>query len=101
MPVIDKNKLTQPFDKTKKQNILALYHYEGCPFCATVQKTIRKLAIAVELRDTHQDSCFQKELIETRGCGTVPVLRITSPEGKELWLAESYDIAEYLEQSYG
>ncbi len=31
---------------------------------------------------------------------TVPVLRITSPDGEQRWLRESADIVRYLQQTY-
>ena len=76
---------------------LALYHFESCPFSAIARAGIERSGIDVELRDIHENSQYRDELIEARGRATVPVLRITSPDGEERWMPESRDIVRYLE----
>ena len=44
---------------------------------------------------------YLQELRDARGRTTVPVLRITSPDGNERWMPESSDIVRYLQTSYG
>lgn len=80
---------------------LALYHLETCPFCVMVRGVIDKLGVDVELRSITQDPDHYDELVEARGRATVPVLRITSPDGEERWMPESRDIITYLESTYG
>ncbi len=80
---------------------LALYHLESCPFCLMVRAAIDRLGIDVELRSITQDPDHYDDLVEARGRATVPVLRITSPDGEERWMPESRDIIEYLEKTYG
>ena len=79
---------------------LALYHLQGCPFCAIVRSAIDELDIDVELRDIFRDTQYRDELIEARGRATVPVLRITSPDGEDRWMPESQDIVRYLRKTY-
>lgn len=76
---------------------LALYHFDSCPFSAIARAGIERSGIDVELRDIHENSQYRDELIEARGRATVPVLRITSPDGEERWMPESRDIVRYLE----
>ena len=80
---------------------LALYHLESCPFCLMVRAAIDRLGIDVELRSITQDPDHYDDLVDARGRATVPVLRITSPDGDERWMPESRDIIEYLEKTYG
>ena len=80
---------------------LALYYYDGCPFCGMVRQTIDHLGIDVELRNILFEPEHRHDLIEARGRATVPVLRIRSPEGDERWMPESRDIMMYLEKTYG
>lgn len=80
---------------------LALYYFEGCPFCTMVRSAIGELGIDVELRNVMQDGKYRDELVEARGRATVPVLRITSPDGEERWMPESRDIIHYLRGTYG
>ena len=80
---------------------LALYHFDGCPFCAMVRAAIADLDLDVELRNIHADADYRDDLIAARGRATVPVLRITSPNGDERWMPESRDIINYLQQTYG
>ncbi len=79
---------------------LALYYFDGCPFCNRVRSAIDQLGIDIELRNILEDSQHRDALIETRGRATVPVLRITSPDGEQRWMPESRDIIEYLQQTY-
>jgi glutaredoxin len=83
------------------QDRLALYHFDGCPFCTRVRRAIDGLGIDVELRNIYENPDFLRELREARGRATVPVLRITSADGEERWMPESADIVRYLEASYG
>lgn len=76
---------------------LALYHFNGCPFCSMVRNAIDRLGIDIELRNIHEDSQHRDDLIGVRGRATVPVLRITSPDGDDRWMPESRDIVRYLE----
>ncbi|MCH9696203.1 MAG: glutathione S-transferase N-terminal domain-containing protein [Gammaproteobacteria bacterium] len=76
---------------------LALYYFDGCPFCAMVRSAIDRLGISVELRSIFDDPNHRDDLLEARGRATVPVLRISSPGGEERWMPESRDIIDYLE----
>ena len=80
---------------------LALYYFDGCPFCNMVRVAIDQLDIDVDPRNIFEESAYRDELIEARGRATVPVLRITSPEGEDRWMPESRDIVSYLQKTYG
>lgn len=82
---------------TPAEDTLALYYLDSCPFCRMVRSNIERLGIDVELRDILGNTDYRDELIEARGRATVPVLRITSPNGDEHWMPESRDIVKYLE----
>jgi len=80
---------------------LALYHFNGCPYCSMVRSAIDRLGIDVELRDIFQNVQQRDDLVKVRGRATVPVLRITSPDGESRWVPESRDIVSYLQETYG
>ena len=80
---------------------LALYQTNSCPFCMRVRYAIEDLGIDVELRHIDKDPSHRQALIEARGRATVPVLRITSPDGEDRWMPESADIVRYLQATYG
>ncbi len=80
---------------------LALYYYDGCPFCAMVRQTIDALELSVELRNILYDAEHRSDLVDVRGRATVPVLRVTSPDGDDRWIPESRDIMSYLQKTYG
>lgn len=82
---------------TPAKDKLVLYHSRGCPFCAFVTSAIGRLGLDVELREIFEDPRYREQLVDARGRATVPVLRITSPEGEERWMPESRDIVRYLE----
>ncbi len=85
---------------TPTRDKLALYHFDGCPFCAVAMAAIDRLGVDVELRDIFADNKYRDELVGARGRATVPVLRITSPDGEERWMPESRDIVRYLDTTY-
>lgn len=87
--------------ETPEQDKLALYHFRGCPFSSMVTFSIDRLGVDVELRDIFENPQYRDELVEARGRATVPVLRITSPDGEERWMPESRDIVRYLEGTVG
>jgi len=84
---------------TPAKDTLVLYHSSTCPFCATVRSAISRLGIDVELREIFEDPRYRDELVTARGRATVPVLRITSPDGEDRWMPESQDIVRYLEMT--
>lgn len=79
---------------------LALYYFDGCPFCNMVRSAIERLDVDVELRNIMEDSQHRDDLIEARGRATVPVLRIASPNDEDRWMPESRDIVSYLQKTY-
>ncbi len=87
--------------ESSAEDKLALYYMEGCPFCNLVRASINELGIDVELRDTVADAGHRADLVAERGRATVPVLRITSPDGEDRWMPESRDIVSYLQETYG
>jgi glutaredoxin len=86
--------------ESPEEDKMALYKYDGCPFCAVVRSAIDRLGIDVELRDIFENPEHRDDLIEARGRATVPVLRITSPGGDERWMPESRDIVRYFEATF-
>ena len=80
---------------------LALYHFPSCPFCARARSEIERLGVDVELRDIQEERKHRDDLAAARGRTTVPVLRITSPDGTERWMPESRDIIRWLRTTYG
>ncbi len=79
---------------------LALYLFDGCPYCERVRGTLRELGVDVEERNIHREPTFREELVEQRGRGTVPVLRIEDADGVT-WMGESRDIVAYLYERFG
>jgi len=80
---------------------LVLYYFDGCPFCNMVRATIDQLGIDVELRNILEGAQHRDDLIGARGRATVPVLKISSPDGEDRWMPESRDIVRYLQETYG
>jgi hypothetical protein len=66
-----------------------------------VQHTIDALDVDVEPRNILIDPQHRSDLVDARGRATVPVLRITSPDGEDRWMPESRDIMAYLQKTYG
>lgn len=83
------------------RDALALYYIDGCPFCDLVRREIDRLGLDVELRNVFSANEHRDALVKERGRATVPVLRISSPDGEERWMPESRDIVSYLQKTYG
>jgi glutathione S-transferase len=75
---------------------LALYHFEGCPYCSRVRAAMARLDLDLELRDIHANTAWKSELVKATGKTMVPCLRIEQPGGAR-WMHESLDIIQYLE----
>lgn len=76
--------------------MMALYHFETCPYCHKVRHFLGQHALAIELRDTANDVTAKSELIAGGGRHRVPCLRIQKPDDTVEWLFESDDIIAYL-----
>ena len=63
-------------------------------------KLLKRLKVDVDLRNIHANEQHWDDLVAARGRGTVPVLRITAPDGDERWMPESGDIVRYLKTTY-
>lgn len=82
-------------------NKLGLYYSPYCPYCTYVLEVVERLNIKVEMFNIQSHSNYREELITARNRGTVPVLKITSADGRTTLMPESRDIINYLEKNYG
>ena len=80
---------------------LALYHFEGCPYCARVTRVLDELELELTRCDIRREPAFRAQLVRARGRATVPVLRITLEDGAFQWMPESLDIVAYLRDRFG
>ena len=78
---------------------LALYHFDGCPFCRRVRDALFALDLEIEQHNIHENARRYHELIEATGRSTVPCLRIDG-EGSSEWMHESADIVRYLREHF-
>lgn len=80
---------------------LALYQFTVCPFCIKTRRAMHKLGLKVETRNASGNNQARKDLEQQGGKIQVPCLRI-SEEGKDdVWMYESGQIIQYLEQRFG
>lgn len=80
---------------------LALYYTPACGFCHRVIHAMEQLGVEMPMRNLWSDKDARAELLDARGRGTVPVLRVHRTEGDDDWMPESADIIEYLRTVYG
>ncbi len=80
--------------------MLALYHFEGCPFCLKVRREIHRLGLDIEMCDIKKQREFEEELVKGGGEYQVPCLKITSGEGQIQWMYESSVINQYLKSRF-
>ena len=79
---------------------LTLYQFRTCPFCIKVKRMMKRLALNIETRDAQHDPQAREELLTEGGKISVPCLKITNEDGEIIWMYESSDINQYLEQRF-
>jgi len=96
--------IKRPKEEQQELNVhtkkLSLYHYQTCPFCIKVRRTIKRLALSIETFDTLQDSQQRDALINGGGQMKVPCLKIENDNGTTTWMYESSDIVDYLHKRF-
>ncbi|MDS0296457.1 glutathione S-transferase N-terminal domain-containing protein [Halogeometricum luteum] len=78
---------------------LTLYELEGCPYCAKVKDKLADLDLEYDSVMVPQSHGDRTEVEEVSGQTGVPVL-VDEEHGVE-GMAESDDIVEYLDETYG
>ncbi|WP_134668394.1 glutathione S-transferase N-terminal domain-containing protein [Halorussus marinus] len=78
---------------------LELYELEGCPYCAKVKEKLDELGLDYESHMVASSHSERTEVEAVSGQTGVPVL-VDEEHGVE-GMAESDDIVEYLEETYG
>lgn len=78
---------------------LALYMFEGCPYCDRVRAAMKQMGVTMELRDIHKEPRWRDELLQVIGRKTVPVLRVGGESAQ--WIPESAEIVTWLHGRYG
>ena len=78
---------------------LELYELDGCPYCAKVKNKLDELDLDYESHMVPRSHSERTEVEQVSGQTGVPVL-VDEAHGVES-MAESDDIIEYLEETYG
>ena len=79
---------------------LALYQFNTCPFCIKVRQEMRRLSLPIEKRDAQHNTANRDELMQGSGATKVPCLKITEPNGQNLWLQDSNAIVTHLRERF-
>ena len=78
---------------------LELYELEGCPYCAKVKNKLAELGLEYDSHMVPRSHSERTEVEKVSGQTGVPVL-VDKEHGVE-GMAESDDIVDYLEETYG
>ena len=78
---------------------LTLYQFHSCPFCIKTRRAIKRLSLAIALRDALNDPQARAELQQGGGEIKVPCLRIEE-NGSVEWMYESSEIIAYLNRRF-
>jgi glutaredoxin len=89
-----------PIARSAGRPTLALYHYNGCPYCHWVRAAIEELEVCVELRDIYADRAHYAALVQGGGRQTVPCLCIEHADGRVEWQYESRSIVQRLRAEF-
>ena len=82
-----------------KMSDLVLYELEGCPYCAKVKNKLAELDLEYDSVMVPGNKSQRDEVEEVSGQRGVPVL-VDEEHGVD-GMAESDDIVEYLDETYG
>jgi glutaredoxin len=76
---------------------LELYHFESCPYCAKVRKSIDQLGVKSQIQyfDIEKDEAAEQRLVKMNDDSQVPCLVI---DGKPM--LESDDIVDWLKNHF-
>lgn len=78
---------------------LSLYQFYACPFCLKTRRALTRLNLNIKTRDAQKNPA-RAELLNGGGEIKVPCLRIDKND-ETIWMYESSDIIQYLEQRFG
>ena len=76
--------------------LLALYQYKTCPFCAKVRQEMARLSLNITRIDAQHEGTGRQALMQQGGQAKVPCLKIADGAGKSEWLYDSDKIIGYL-----
>ncbi len=79
---------------------MTLYQLYACPFCIKTRRALRRLNLPMEIKSVSVGSPYREELLSGGGQIQVPCLRLQKDD-KDVWMYESSDIIDYLEQRFG
>ena len=79
--------------------MIELYRLPGCPYCASVERTIDKLGLTVTIHNVPPFRTMRTGVKRISGQSGVPVL-VDTDHGI-IGLPESEDIIAHLERTYG
>ena len=83
----------------KQTSVMSLYQFRACPFCTKTRRTLHRLNLNIELRDSTDGSQYRQELEQQGGKIKVPCLRIEG-SGETQWMYDSKAIIAYLDQRF-
>ena len=85
-------------DKATSQ--MALYQFKTCPFCIKVRQETRRLSLNIEKFDVQHDQDNRQRLLDNGGKVKVPCLQTINDSGEKVWLYESKEIVNYLQENF-
>jgi len=85
-------------DKEAKNMIL--YQFKTCPFCIKVRREKKRLSLNIETRDAQKNEQHREQLLEGGGNIKVPCLKTTNDQGEAIWMYESSQIIEHLQERF-
>ena len=77
---------------------LSLFHFIGCPYCASVRVFIDQFELDIKQNDILSNLDYRNKLQKGGGKIQVPCLRVQKHQGGITWLYESEKIIDYLRQ---
>ncbi|ACR10907.1 putative glutaredoxin [Teredinibacter turnerae T7901] len=79
---------------------VTLYHRPACGFCSRVMYALKDMNLDIPKEDIWQNSQARTDLYKGGGKNQVPALRIRQPNGDYVWMYESLDIIDFLQQHF-
>lgn len=96
--------IVRPVDVQRNYDALSknmvLYQFKTCPFCIKVRRENKRLALNIETRDAQHNPEHREQLLAGGGKVKVPCLKTSDENGNTIWMYESKQIIQHLQEKF-
>ena len=79
---------------------MTLYQFRTCPFCIKVRREKKRLSLNIEILDAQHNPEHREQLLKGGGKIKVPCLKTYDENGKAIWMYDSHNIIQVLQDKF-